>query len=135
MAVVQNAVTWYNFQSKLEKIEKIIIFCKKFHPKQISYTFLKKVLYSDSLYFLSLFLFFISFIFCLYFFFRKISISLTSVLALFVFFFFRKILVPFTCFFLKLLFVFFYSSYLSFLYIEKTFFEKYFISFVICFKN
>ena len=35
------------------------------------------------------------------------SISLTSILTLFVFFFFRKILVLFTCFFLKLFFVFF----------------------------
>ena len=48
-SVVENAVTWGNFQPKLEKkqekstLKKIIIFFpKKSHPKQIFYTFPKK---------------------------------------------------------------------------------------------
>ena len=51
--VVKNAVTWGNLQPKLEKKKKkktlkknSYIFSKKSHPKKISYTFLKKNLYS-----------------------------------------------------------------------------------------
>ena len=51
-----------------------------------------------------------------FFFFRKILIQITMILALFFFFFFRKILVPFTCFFSKLFFA-FSDIYLPFLYI------------------
>ena len=58
--VVENTVTWSNFQSKLEKVKKkkkkkkkkypektSYILSEKFHPKQISYTFLKKIILGE----------------------------------------------------------------------------------------
>ena len=67
-----------------------------------------------------------------FFFFRKILIQITMILALFFFFFFRKILVPFTCFFSKLFFA-FSDIYLPFLYIYiyKKIYKSIFISFSI----
>ena len=70
-----------------------------------------------------------------FFFFRKILIQITMILALFFFFFFRKILVPFTCFFSKLFFA-FSDIYLPFLYIyiQKNL-QKYFYQFFYIEKN
>ena len=71
-----------------------------------------------------------------FFFFRKILIQITMILALFFFFFFRKILVPFTCFFSKLFFA-FSDIYLPFLYIYiyKNNLQKYFYQFFYIEKN
>ena len=68
-----------------------------------------------------------------FFVFRKISISFTSIFTFFVFFFFRKILIPIMSLFLKH-FLFLYIL-LTFRYIGKKLIKKYFSSFLYALKN